>query len=342
MALALLSTIVSAWLTAGTIVAQVTETDQPLVQILIYGLGAVHVTSDAQGDVLLVYLPEQGTPPVHNVAFWYGVCDGVCDGSGGHKWQQSSHNLGRHTVTFPDLTGSLVIHRTGSASGKPSTPAEAAGVQWMAKYRELDEGAQNIVATAANVHLELRAGQLETCALVHDPGTKFRICDLQLEGANGQPLRRAFSEYMVLRHPLSVGTTEITVLATPAGGQTLKQVVKVLEGTSSFVDWDDGSGMKRYRKFFDVLLANLPTSTRREMESDHGNLLKGSGKLFPSAVRKWSVTAPECRETVGGWICDVDGGCLENKQPACWGYFKTYPNFPSGLDRPICPLVEFP
>ena len=332
---AILSSLTLVCLAAGSVSAQPPEAEGPLVQVLIYGLGAFQVSGTAPNLELFVYLPERGTPDKHDVAFWYGVTDGF----GGHKWKKS-HNLGRHTVTFPDLKGQLEIHGPGTATGKPSSPADAAGVKWMAKYHELDEGPHNIEPANANVHLELRVGRLETCALVHDPGKKFRICDLQFKGANGQNLRRAFSEYMVLRHPLSAGTTEITVLATPLSGRILKQVVPVHKDTAHYVDWDDGGGVKRYRKFIDVLFANLPTSTEREMESGHANHLKGSGSLFPGAVRDWSARAPECSKNSGVWVCD--SRCVDLKQPPCWDYFKTYPNFPSGLDRPICPFVEFP
>jgi hypothetical protein len=166
--------------------------DPVLVQVLIQGLSVF----DFDGNPARVLFPASR----HNVGIWQGTGSGTAFHwtdidkyePGGDEIVLSNAEIyfeGAHERVLSAMPGNP------SVAGLPKNQEDARKISWIIPAEGLGDFTR-LNPLAAGSQLMLKAGNLETCGLVHPPYELGKICRVRMGGSN---LIRAAAEYVVFR-----------------------------------------------------------------------------------------------------------------------------------------------
>lgn len=302
-------------------------TDKVLVQVLIYGLAAINREHDGQGNLtgLSAHLPIADE---HELKMFKGTFSGQYD------WKEVEDG-GRivdiaGSTLHVKMSGPLEETRGATIGAYPANEAEAADVGWMLEATKIDD-VTAFDESYGSAHVLFDHGTLETCALAFSPQSWNHACRVRVD--NPKKVERSVSELMVIRgwvdKAASGQKTKVEVQLT---GSTNKSVLIEETGGAASVTWNG----ETYTTIINLAIGNYTPPSKREMRSDHANHLK---PFFTGASLSWNLeSSSDCVEIAGKWVCN---GC-QVVQPTCFAYFQLLGGSPSGVDRPICPLVGYP
>lgn len=304
------------------------ERNKALVQVFYYGLGVFQFDrafEENPSNKIVIHMP----PATDHTKYLMAA---AAEGSG-YKWKiVPGGALDDMTVTFlpPSSTPLEALHTAASLGKVPSSSDEARDARWLIRSDQFGSIA-SFDPMGADSHVEFKAGRLETCGLVHEVGTIDKVCSVTTQ-AMPESEKQAASEYMVHRFVVD-RPADFVIQLQPSSGPPRPIAIAERGGAAGVVF--DGV---EYARVFDILIANVDPRTTRKMESTHPQHIRDT-MFLPNTPPNWAISSPDCSESGGVWTCHT---CISNVQPACLEIFAEYEGAPGGMDRPICPIIEYP